>query len=59
MISTQKNVVRTKRVLRVILIALITMLVAMMLLRVGLEITGHGQGSYSGKGYSSDSHTRG
>jgi len=40
MISTPKDSVRTKRFVRPILIALITMLAVMMLLRVGLEITG-------------------
>jgi hypothetical protein len=40
MISTQKDSVRTKRVVRFILIVFIAMLAVMMLLRVGLEITG-------------------
>jgi hypothetical protein len=40
MISTQKDSVRSKRIVRIILIALITMLFIMMLLKIGLEITG-------------------
>ena len=40
MISTQKNSVRSKGAIRLILIVLITILMAMMLLKVGLEITG-------------------
>ena len=38
--SYEKNPIRTRRVVRVILISLISVLVAMMLLRVGLEVAG-------------------
>ena len=40
MISTPKDTVRSKRIIRFILIALISMLVVMMLLKIGLDITG-------------------
>ena len=40
MISTQKNELRNKRIVRIVLVVFISMLVVMMLLRVGLEITG-------------------